>query len=280
MKAKISAYIQECRKISVCADIWTKKGMSSSYLDVTGHFFSQKDQRKHCVTLAVRRMPISHTAYNIRQIIDQVLMEWDISGSKISAVLTDNGSNMIAAFKLHFCPVEDDNEEDMASDIEVDEDEYDSLEGDHALAFSSYMRVSCFAHGLQLVVRKFDTTAPFNDCLKKIHNLVSRVNQSTLATEKLISRCGKKLVRDCPTRWSSTFLDVEWLLLVKAHLSSVLKELEWDNWAREWKCLEIIKSLLQPFAQFTSLISGEEFTTLSSVIPAIMDINIHLEEVS
>ena len=143
------------------------------------------------------------------------------------------------------------------------------------------MCVSCFAHDLQLVVRKFDTTAPFNDCFKKTHNLVSRVNRSTLATEKLISRCGKKLVRDCPTRWSSTFLDVERLLLVKAHLSSVLKELEWDNLATsEWKCLEIIKSLLQPFAQFTSLISGEEFTTLSSVIPAIMDINIHLEEVS
>ncbi len=54
-------------------------------------------------------------------------------------------------------------------------------------------------------------------------------------------------------RWSSTFLVVERLLLVKAHLSSVLEELEWDNLATsEWKCLEIIKRLLQPFAQFTS----------------------------
>lgn len=40
-----------------------------------------------------------------------------------------------------------------------------------------------------------------------------------------------------------------------------------------------IKALLQPFAQFTtSQVSGEEFTTLSLVVPAIMDLNRHLEE--
>ena len=73
---------------------------------------------------------------------------------------------------------------------------------------------------------------------------------------------------------------VERLLVVKSALSSILEELEWDNLAiSEWKTLDSIKTLLQPFAQFTSLISGEDLTTVSSVIPAIMDINIHLEEV-
>ena len=46
------------------------------------------------------------------------------------------------------------------------------------------------------------------------------------------------------------------------------------------KLLEALKRLLHPFAQFTSLISGEEFTTVSVVIPAIMDLNLHLEEVN
>ena len=41
----------------------------------------------------------------------------------------------------------------------------------------------------------------------------------------------------------------------------------------------IITNMLQPFAKFTSLLSGHEFTTLSCVVPAIMDMNIHLEEV-
>ena len=111
--------------------------------------------------------------------------------------------------------------------------------------------------------------------------LVARINKSTKATEKLITLCGKKLIKDCPTRWSSTFLMIEHLLLVKSSLSAVLEELEWDNLATsKWKILEAIKMLLQPFAQFTSIISGEECTTLSSVIPAIMDMCLHLEEVS
>ena len=47
----------------------------------------------------------------------------------------------------------------------------------------------------------------------------------------------------------------------------------------EWRTLKNIVNLLQPFAKFTSLLSGEDFTTLSCVIPAIMDMNIDLEEV-
>lgn len=294
MKAKISCYIQQANKICLCTDIWSKKGLASSYLGITGHFFSPKDNRRHCVTLAVRRMPASHTAINIRHIFEDVLSEWEIPNNKISAILTDNGSNIVAAFKSHFSTIDGDGEDedidksygieddgdDKSNGIESEADEFDDLELDHAITFSSFKRVSCFAHTLQLVVRQFDGIATFKDLLKRTHHLVSKVNKSTKATEKLISLCGKKLIRDCPTRWSSTFLVIERLLLVKTSLSSVLEEFEWDNLATsEWKYLEAIRALLQPFAQFTSLISGEEFTTLSSVLPAIMDINLHLEEV-
>ena len=41
---------------------------------------------------------------------------------------------------------------------------------------------------------------------------------------------------------------------------------------------ENISVLLHPFAKFTSLLSGDELTTLLCVIPAIMDVNIHLAE--
>ena len=73
---------------------------------------------------------------------------------------------------------------------------------------------------------------------------------------------------------------IDRLLVVRSALSTVLLELEWDNLATsEWKTLEALRDLLHPFAQFTSLLSGEEFTTISGVIPAVMDLNLHLEEV-
>ena len=70
----------------------------------------------------------------------------------------------------------------------------------------------------------------------------------------------KKLIRDCQTRWSSTYLVIEWLLNVRALLTTVLQELEWDNLATsDWKVLENIHQLLKPFALYTSPISGEEY---------------------
>ena len=61
----------------------------------------------------------------------------------------------------------------------------------------------------------------------------------------------------------------------------MLDEQGWDDLAAsEWRTLKSIITLLHPFAKFTSLLSGNESTTISCVIPAIMGMNIHLEEVS
>ena len=69
-------------------------------------------------------------------------------------------------------------------------------------------------------------------------------------------------------------------MAVKSALTTVLLGLEWDNLAiSERKTLKIQRDLLHPFAQLTLLVSGEEFTTMSSVIPAIMDLNLHLQEI-
>ena len=70
------------------------------------------------------------------------------------------------------------------------------------------------------------------------------------------------------------------MIEVKDQLKVVIEEQGWDDLAAsEWRVLQSIKAFLQPFANFTSLLSGDEFTTLSCVVPALMELNIHLEEV-
>ena len=285
LKAKVSAYIESANAVSITCDIWSKRGLTSSYLGVTAHFYSRTDNRRHTVTLAVRRLTTSHTASNIRSLLDDILVEWDILPNKISAVITDNGSNMIAAFKAdidHFVAGnEDEEDEEMADSCTQDETEdYLDREIDHDVEFSSLNRVACFSHTLQLVVHKFDDVDRFKEVTKHTKALVRKVNTSTKATERLIALAGKKLIKDCPTRWSSTFLLINRLLEVREKLKVVLDEQGWDDLAAsEWRMLKNISILLHPFAKFTSLLSGDEFTTLSCVIPAIMDMNIHLEEV-
>ena len=53
LKARIGTFLHEARKISICADVRSKKGLTSSYLGITAHFFSRKDHHRHCATLAV-----------------------------------------------------------------------------------------------------------------------------------------------------------------------------------------------------------------------------------
>ena len=154
------------------------------------------------MTLAVCRMPPSYIAENIRAIVDQVLLEWEIPRHKISAILTDNGSNIVAAFRGHFCTSSEDEDESGNGDIDHQGQIQDEgsielgvsniEEIHHEVAFHDFRRVSCFSHTLQLVVRSFDTVTTFKGLLKCTHELVRKVNSSTKATEKLISLCGKK----------------------------------------------------------------------------------------
>ena len=157
LKANIGSYIAQAQKLSICADIWTKKGMAASFMGVTAHFFSKKDHRRHSVTLAVKKMPSPHTADNVLQVVQEVLSEWDILPWKVQAILTDNGSNMVAAFK-QVCS-EGDEDEDVdsneslsvsgssddedAGEIQKDIEDFERNELDHDVVFSSsFQRVS------------------------------------------------------------------------------------------------------------------------------------------
>ena len=263
--------------------------MSTSYLGVTAHFFSQKNHLRHCVTLAVRRMPSPHTGENIRSVVQEILSEWEIPSSKISAVLTDNGSNMIASFRNHFQSEDskesensDGEDESKDQDVDAEAEEFETNEIDHEIIFGPvFKRLSCFSHTLQLVIHRISEVKSFKKVLGAAHQVVKKVNKSTKATEKLIALSGKKLVSDCPTRWSSTYLLISQMLEVRVALTEVLEEMEWDNLATsEWKLLENMCDLLRPFAQYTSLIGREEYTTLSAAIPAIMELELHLEEMN
>lgn len=240
--------------------------------------------------MAVRRMPSPHTAANVRKLIEKVLEEWNIPLSKVFVIVTDNGSNMVAAFKQQ--PEERDSvnddevgEEDASSEGEGDdeentEDDFDEKELEHDSEFILMRRIGCFAHTLQLVAQKFDGYEGFSNVIRAARKINSKVNSSCKATERLIQFCGKKLLKECRTRWNSTYLLLQRLIELREPLAAVLRELEWDDLAAsEWRTLVLIQSLLQPFAEFTALVSGENFTTISSVIPTIMELNIHLEEV-
>ena len=60
-----------------------------------------------------------------------------------------------------------------------------------------------------------------------------------------------------------------------------MEELEWP-WnglqTSEWKKIKNIVDFLEPFAEYTTLCCGKSYTTLSAVVPVILELNCHLHE--
>ena len=70
------------------------------------------------------------------------------------------------------------------------------------------------------------------------------------------------------------------MLEVREALNQVLFELNMDNMnVSKWNVLQCIKTLLQPFAAATSLMSGDTYVTLSDVIPTYFILRDQLESV-
>jgi hypothetical protein len=229
LKFTLASTLDNAHRICFCTNIWTKAGMSASFLGVIAHFFTPNDRKRHHITLAVQRFESPHTAARVAEVLHNVVStRWSTPGNKIFRVLTDNGSNMIAAFKpeiQHQLVSENEvaiinNEEDdelISDTIDDDDDdvqqtmnfqiaEIDKAETEHRHSFTGWVRISCFIHTLQTVVKIFEVTPAYKAAIKAADRLVKKFCMSSKGTEMLIDRAEKKLVKDCPTRWDSTYL--------------------------------------------------------------------------
>ena len=132
MKQRISLTLEHAKKINLCGDIWTKPGMTASFLGLTAHFFTHNDKKAHNITLAVRRFPSPHTGKRKADLLDLIVNEWKIPREKIFRVLSDNGSNMISAFKVK--PWLEQEDDELESNDDLSEDESDNEESETLVA--------------------------------------------------------------------------------------------------------------------------------------------------
>ena len=150
----------------------------------------------------------------------QLIKEWGIPLSKVHFI-TDNGSNMVKAFKLAQVAAmnesedtgspeeessrEDDEEGDEQEEEEEEEEEedydddafenmndeevaeFDEEEANHTSAFArqGFKRLGCFSHTLQLVVATFNQDPSAKKLLSKVYKVVKQVSKSGKATEAL-----------------------------------------------------------------------------------------------
>ena len=90
----------------LCAtlDIWTNRQIHS-YIGMRGHFIV--DFKLKSIMLACNRFQGSHTGEEILLHFKRIESDFEING-KVDNIVTDNGSNMLKAFRLLSLEIEDD----------------------------------------------------------------------------------------------------------------------------------------------------------------------------
>ena len=233
------------------------------------------------------------------------LKQWKVDGSKVMMVVTDNGSNMVKAVNSVRVNEEqedrndasDDNGHDVesatndksADDDMTDDDNEDEVEADDEEELEEELdvgeieaavmhRLPCVAHTLQLVLKELDKVDSCKNLLVKARGIVRTVRVSSVATEKLIEKCGKTLVTDCSTRWNSVYFMISRMLEIKGSLNEVLEGLKCDSLTfTEWNRLSELTRLLKPFMDQTNNLQTDTLS-LSSVIPSLMELSLHLQD--
>ena len=159
------------------------------------------------------------------------------------------------------------NQSDSTSDTESEVEEVVGLP-----------QFPCVAHTLQLVLKEVDKHASYHNLILKARLMVKRFRTSSVATEKLISKCGKTVVTDCSTRWNSVYFMVSRLMEIKIAVNEVMDEMKWDSLLfNEWSRLAELMSILKPFTEYTNLMQWDNLA-MSNVIPSLLELSLHLQD--
>lgn len=246
VRVQLIDILKEVKYLAVTTDIWTSDN-NRAYISVTSHF-AHNNQLTNAV-LATKEIPETHTGINIAAALSDCFDEWDIS-QKIITIVSDNGANVKNAITEH-------------------------LHKRHH---------PCVAHTLNLCLvealhnKTDENMKVIEPLIAKCRAIVGHFKHSVVASEKLKSMQRQmglselKVKQDVSTRWNSTLLMIERLILIKEPLSAVITSLakapEFLG-AAEWELLCDWVPILKPMEQMTVELSGEKYPTMSLIIPLV-----------
>lgn len=195
----------------------------------------------------------SHTADNLRDFLFNIVDLWNIR-NKITAVVTDNGANIVKAVGPDGC---------------------------------NWRRVPCFAHTLSLAVKgAIEKNVDIKLILDRCRAIVTFFHHSTPATLKLSELCvnltKKVLQQEGSTRWNSTLIMVRSLMELRVPVIDTLKILDRQDLLFEdfdWETLAGVIEVLTPFEETTTDLSSQYYPSISKVIPSIKILQRRLADV-
>lgn len=249
--------------VALSTDCWTSRAQDS-YITVSVYFVDETWTPQTYV-LATQEMEERHTAQHLASKLQSIIEEWDLTG-KVTAIVTDNASNILAALRL-------------LNDIVTE------TEG-----------VTCAAHSLQLSIYKGLQIYEIDRIICKASKIISHFRHSNVAANALekaqeqVQHEKNKLIQNCRTRWNSTYFMLERLIKNRIPVETVLsnrtitsatiaQKLEISEY--EWLLMENIITVLKPLQMATTFLCHDHMSPISMtrpIIRTILDNHIQVDE--
>jgi len=194
MSTSIKHDLALARRVVIGLDCWTKKSLTASFLAISASFFHPSRHQPIHILLNLHEIAHPHTGEILAEKLLKTLAKWDISASKVLAVITDNGSNMLKAIRVanNLNQIREDaegteeeteevnaderdeqnNTEEENEDEEDDDEEYENEEDEENLSLSEFTRLPCIAHTLQFVIRELNKNQSYTNLLLKVKAVV------------------------------------------------------------------------------------------------------------
>ena len=240
----VSSEIKSAKFLAETTDMWSSY-TTEPYLSYTVHFVGE-DWKLESRCLQTLYLPEDHTGENIAVPLRETLESWEIDVSKQVCLTTDNGSNIVCATE----------------------------------SCLGWTHLSCFGHNLHLAVqnstkndRKVDRAL---GVCKKLVSTFSHSWKKKREMRKIQEELGLPrhcLVTDCATRWGSTQKMIARVLEQEKAIRKVLSDdRKTAHLIPTWQDIDVLESIqaaLGPLADFTDMLSGENFVTMSTILPVL-----------
>ena len=276
----------------------------SSYLDreyakmqvelkKTAHWINPNNMIRGKSALACQRFKGRHTYDIIATEIDNIHSSYGLS-FKVTATVTDNGSNFVKAFQMYQPP-----EPDTEDNLEEDEATFTNLGDvlDNAVDVNDVVlppHHRCASHTLNLIsctdvdkwlMSKPETKSIYRNATTKCAGLWNKASRSTVASEIVNDVIAKKLLVPCTTRWNSFYDAVARISEIPvAELNTISSQLQMKciN-EREHQVLKEYCVVMKPLTVALDILQGEDncfygtlLPTLETLMSKTLDLKKHL----
>lgn len=286
MKEAITETLQDVQTVCTTADIWTAH--HRSFMGITCHWIEPETLDRKSAALACERIRGRHTYDVIAAKVSQIHAEFQIQG-KVSATVTDNGSNFVKAFNEYGgCEMND--EMDSTDDVQfadvsaVLQEEQEEEE----LNFFLPPHHRCAAHTLNLIATTdLDKAASqgvsrklYRSAMSKCAAIWNKAHRSSGAADAIEEIAQMRCLVPSVTRWSSEYHAIEKLMsLTESQLNGICDQLKLAKLhPQETMFLKEYTAILKPLAYSINLLQGEKNCYFGYIVPTILSLKAKLAE--